>query len=86
MKTLPMQLAALCRRRAAEDRFLRRFRMMQDAGEADAAGPGWYESSRELAGGCSVRESAADATLLDDFLAAQRLRPVPRLAAVEPRD
>ena len=43
---------------AAEDRFLRRFGMQPaDANDdGDAAGPGWYESSRELQTGLLVLE------------------------------
>lgn len=67
------RIADLCRQRAAEDQFLRRFRMMR-VGEADQAecGPGWYESSRELERGLLVREDGR----LDDWLEAMR-RPLP---------
>jgi hypothetical protein len=60
MARLITRLAELCRHRAAEDLFLRRFRMMR-LGEHDAAcGPGWYESSRELRLGLLVHEGRPD--------------------------
>jgi hypothetical protein len=65
------RMADLCRRRAAEDRFLRRFGM-QPVGEGnqdEAAGPGWYESSRELEAGLQVRESAPGDALLAEWQA-----------------
>ena len=39
------RIADLCRQRAAEEQFLRRFRMMRiGEDDDDSAGPGWYES------------------------------------------
>ena len=71
------RIADLCRQRAAEERFLRRFRMMQAAQDDDAdAGPGWYESSRELERGLSVREDGP----LDEWQAAMR-QPLPPVRA-----
>jgi hypothetical protein len=62
------RVADQCRQRAAEERFLKRFGMTAPEGAADdeAAGPGWYESSRELETGLLVRESTPG----DDLLAA----------------
>jgi hypothetical protein len=58
------RMADLCRQRAAEDRFLRRFSMMPAAdAEAEPGGAGWYESSRELEAGLQVRERSGDASL-----------------------
>lgn len=59
------RIADLCRQRAAQEQFLRRFRMMR-IGEGDEAdcGPGWYESSRELERGLQVREDGP----LDEWL------------------
>lgn len=67
------RIADLCRQRAAEEQFLRRFRMMR-LGEGDEpdAGPGWFESSRELERGLSVSEDGP----IDDWLAAMR-NPLP---------
>jgi len=73
MARLITRMADLCRQRAAEDRFLRRCGMQQSPNEADddeAAGPGWYESSRELEAGLQVCESApGDALLLAEWQA-----------------
>jgi hypothetical protein len=70
------RIADLCRQRAAEEQFLRRFRMMR-VGVADVAesGPGWYESSRELERGLLVHEDGP----LDEWLDAMR-RPLPLVA------
>ena len=48
MARLMTRLADLCRQRAHDESFLRRFRMMRPGDEEEPAGPGWYESSREL--------------------------------------
>ena len=48
MARLITRLADLCRQRAHDELFLRRFRMMRPGDEEEAAGPGWYESSRDL--------------------------------------
>lgn len=67
------RIADLCRQRAAEEQFLRRFRMMRVGEDADMeAGPGWFESSRELERGLSVCEDGP----LDEWLAAMR-QPLP---------
>lgn len=77
MARLITRLADLCRQRAAEEQFLRRFRMMPlDGGDDADAGPGWFESSRELERGLSVCEDGP----LDEWLAAMRqplTRPAP---------
>jgi hypothetical protein len=71
--------ADLCRHRAAEERFLRRFSMSADADAASGdAGPGWYESSRDLEAGLQVRESAGDALLAEWHEACRRfVAPTP---------
>jgi hypothetical protein len=71
MARLITRMADLCRQRAAEDRFLRRFGMQQPANQddEDAAGPGWYESSRELESGLQVREGAPGDALLAEWQA-----------------
>jgi hypothetical protein len=76
------RMADLCRQRAAEDRFLRRFSMMP-AGDAndESGGPGWYESSRELESGLQVHEGAGDA-LLAEWHEARRRLVVPAPTAV----
>ena len=67
------RIADLCRQRAAEEQFLRRFRMMHTGEGAEAeCGPGWYESSRELERGLLVCEDGP----LDEWLEALR-RPLP---------
>ncbi len=67
------RIATLCRPRGADEALLRRFRMMRLAtDDADDAGPGWFESSRELQHGLQVCEGAA----LDDWLEAMR-QPLP---------
>ena len=67
------RIADLCRQRAAEEQFLRRFRMMPlSEGDEAEAGPGWFESSRELERGLSVREDGP----IDDWLAALQ-QPLP---------
>jgi len=72
------RIADRCRQRAAEDRFLRRFGMQPaaDAGDEEAPGPGWYESSRELESGLQVHEGAPGDALLAEWHEARR-----RLAA-----
>jgi len=71
------RIATLCRPRAGDEALLRRFRMMRlAADDADDAGPGWFESSRELQRGLQVCEGAA----LDDWLEAMR-QPLPAPAA-----
>lgn len=66
------RIADLCRQRATEEQFLRRFRMMRVGDEEAECGPGWYESSRELERGLLVREDGP----LDEWLEAVR-RPWP---------
>ena len=58
------RIADLCRHRAHEELFLRRFRMMRPGDDQEAAGPGWYESSRELLLGLQVDEGRDDEALL----------------------
>lgn len=71
MARLITRIADLCRHRAAEERFLRRFRMMQTPEEDEDCGPGWYESSRELERGLLVREvDPAEAGGFDGLAAA----------------
>jgi len=71
------RIADLCRQRAAEEQFLRRFRMMRiGEDDDDSAGPGWYESSRELEDGLQVHEGPpGDALLLAEWMEAWR-RPL----------
>jgi len=71
MARLITRMADLCRRRAAEDRFLRRFSMQpaDEAGGDDTAGPGWYESSRELETGLQVRECVVSEALYAEWQA-----------------
>lgn len=76
MARLITRIADLCRHRAAEQRFLRRFSMMRLDGEPDDCGPGWYESSRELETGLLVREGGPGDTLLAEWAEAWR-RPLP---------
>lgn len=72
------RIASLCRPRAGDDSLLRRFRMMRTAQQDDeAAGPGWFESSRELQRGLQVSESAA----MEEWLAALRQLPAPAPAS-----
>ncbi len=67
------RIATLCRPRGGDEALLRRFRMMRlAADDADDAGPGWFESSRELQHGLQVSEADA----LDDWLEAMR-QPLP---------
>jgi hypothetical protein len=81
MARLITRIADLCRHRAAEELFLRRFRMMQPGDEREDAGPGWFESSRELQHGLWVREGAPDDdALLAEWREAQQ-RPLPQPAA-----
>jgi hypothetical protein len=81
MARLITRMADLCRRRAAEDRFLRRFGMQPaDANDdGDAAGPGWYESSRELQTGLLVRECPVGEALYAEWQALSA--PPPRARA-----
>jgi len=58
------RIADLCRHRAAEELFLRRFRMMQPGEDREDCGPGWYESSRELELGLQVQEGRPGDSLL----------------------
>lgn len=64
MARLITRMADLCRQRAAEDRFLRRYAMQAAspvAGDGEEeVGPGWYASSRELDRGLVVHESGAE--------------------------
>jgi hypothetical protein len=72
MARLITRMADLCRQRAAEDRFLRRYGMQEApvAGDDDEeAGPGWYASSRELEAGLLVRECAPSDALLAEWQA-----------------
>jgi len=83
MARLMTRIADLCRQRASEELFLRRFRMMRPGEEAqESAGPGWYESSRELQRGLLVQEDADDEVLLAEWRAALQ-RPGPRLRAAQ---
>ncbi len=77
------RIADLCRHRAAEESFLRRFRMMRPGDEEEASGPGWYESSRELRLGLQVDEARDDESLLAEWHAALH-RPGPSLQAPAP--
>ena len=71
-------MADLCRQRAAEDRFLRRFSTMPAVDADDeASGPGWYESSRELESGLQVHEGAPGDALLAEWHEARRRLVVP---------
>ena len=72
MARLITRMADLCRQRAAEDRFLRRFGMQvhpTDGVDDEAGGPGWYASSRELEAGLLVRECAPGDALLAEWQA-----------------
>ncbi len=72
------RMADLCRQRAAEDRFLRRFGMMRPADADDgSSGPGWYESSRELEAGLQVHEGTPGDALLAEWHEARRRLVVP---------
>ena len=65
------RITTLCRAQAGDDgTLLRRFRMMRLAGD-DEAGPGWFESSRELQCGLQVDEGCA----LEEWLTALRQFP-----------
>jgi hypothetical protein len=83
MARLITRMADLCRHRAAEERFLRRFSTMpverEDEATADPDGPGWYASSRELEAGLQVCEGTGGA-LLDAWNEARRLGLAPALA------
>jgi hypothetical protein len=75
MARLITRMADLCRQRAAEDRFLRRYGMQEpgaapDDDDEEAAGPGWYASSRELEAGLLVRECVPSDALLAEWQAA----------------
>jgi hypothetical protein len=74
MARLITRMADLCRQRAAEDRFLRRYGMQPAAAPTDddeeAGGPGWYASSRELEAGLLVRECQPSDALLAEWQAA----------------
>lgn len=74
------RIADLCRHRAAEELFLRRFRMMQPGDDREDCGPGWYESSRELEFGLQVQEGQPGDTLLAEWTEAWR-RPLPAPSA-----
>ncbi len=66
------RIAELCRHRAAEELFLRRFRMMRPGEDEEGCGPGWYESSRELLLGLQVLEGRPDdEALLAEWQSAQ---------------
>ncbi|MFT3666000.1 hypothetical protein [Piscinibacter sp.] len=77
MARLITRIAELCRRRASQELFLRRFRMMQPGDEAEDCGPGWYESSRELRLGLQVDEGRDDDERLRREWQAALLRPGP---------
>ncbi|TXC65846.1 hypothetical protein FSC37_06970 [Piscinibacter aquaticus] len=79
MARLITRLADLCRQRAHDELFLRRFRMMRPGDDDDAGGPGWYDSSRELRLGLLVEERD-DEHLIAEWHAAQQ-RPGPALRA-----
>jgi hypothetical protein len=77
------RVADQCRQRAAEERFLKRFSMTApEAADDEAAGPGWYESSRELETGLLVREGTPGDELLAAWHEARRRGVVPSAAAV----
>jgi hypothetical protein len=70
MARFSTRVADLCRQRAAEERFLKRFGMTttpEAAADDEAAGPGWYESSRELEAGLLVREVVPGDALLAEW-------------------
>lgn len=70
MARLNTRIADLCRQRASDERFLKRFGMAtvpQPADDDEAAGPGWYESSRELETGLQVREVPLGDALLAEW-------------------
>lgn len=73
------RIATLCRTRAGDDDLLlRRFRMMRLADDEAEAGPGWFESSRELQCGLQVDEGCA----LEEWLTVLRqFPPLPAAAA-----
>ena len=78
------RIADLCRHRAAEELFLRRFRMMQPGEDREDCGPGWYESSRELELGLQVQEGQPGDALLAEWTEAwRRPLPAPRAAHAE---
>lgn len=81
MARLMTRLADLCRQRAHDELFLRRFRMMRPGDDEEAAGPGWYESSRELRLGLEVEEGHDERMLAEWQAAQQRPGPVLRPAS-----
>ena len=80
MARLITRLADLCRQRAHDEMFLRRFRMMRAGDDEEAAGPGWYESSRELRLGLLVEEGDGEQLIAEWQAALQRPGPVLRPA------
>ena len=85
MARLMTRLAELCRQRAHAELFLRRFRMMRPGEDEDeAAGPGWYESSRELRLGLQVEEGDDEQLIAEWQAALQQPGPVLRPAASAP--
>lgn len=76
MARLITRLADLCRQRAHDEMFLRRFRMMRPGDDDEAVGPGWYESSRELRLGLQVEEGDDDQMIAEWQAALQRPGPV----------
>jgi hypothetical protein len=82
MARLITRIADLCRHRAAEEQFLRRFSMMRmDREGDDDSGPGWYESSRELELGLQVLEDGED--LLAQWLEECRRFDIGRRTVIE---
>ncbi len=81
MARLITRLADLCRQRAHDELFLRRFRMMRPGDDDEAAGPGWYESSRELRLGLQVEEGDDERLIAEWHAALQRPGPALRVAA-----
>ncbi len=81
MARLITRLADLCRQRAHDELFLRRFRMMRAGEDDDTGGPGWYDSSRELRLGLLVEEGDDEQLLAEGQAALQRPGPALRPAA-----
>ncbi len=75
------RIADLCRQRASDELFLRRFRMMRPGEDEEDCGPGWYESSRELRLGLHVDEGSDEGLLAEWQAALQRPGPALRAAA-----